>query len=114
MEEMHPPEIPHIPPIHESMGPTSDKSPVSSAEFSAESNLLAIGYEDGLVEVSVFELRSRTRIKACNNFRSLNLSTRIGYVSIRLGERVRPVKAPKLCKRALSRRCCGIRYSTMI
>lgn len=55
MEETHPPEMPRKPPIYESLGPTSDQSLVSSVEFSSAAELLAIGYEDGLVEVSVFE-----------------------------------------------------------
>lgn len=55
MEETHPPEMPLKPRIYESLGPTSDKSLVSSVEFSSATDLLAVGYEDGLVEVHLFE-----------------------------------------------------------
>ncbi len=58
MAEIHPPdnEMPSkLPPIHESLGPTSNKSLVTVAKFSPLDNSLAIGYEDGLVEVSVSE-----------------------------------------------------------
>lgn len=55
MEETHILEIPRRPPIYESLGPTSNKSLVSLVVFSSVDDLLAIGYEDGLVEVSVFE-----------------------------------------------------------
>ncbi|KJA14093.1 hypothetical protein HYPSUDRAFT_59560 [Hypholoma sublateritium FD-334 SS-4] len=54
MEGTHPPEMPRRPPIYESLGPTSDQSLVSLVEFSSAAELLAIGYEDGLVEI--FEL----------------------------------------------------------
>ena len=57
MEENHPPEIPRKPPIYENLGPTYAHSLVSRAEFSSVDGLLAIGYEDGLVEASVFNAR---------------------------------------------------------
>lgn len=53
MEETYPFEMPRKPPIYESLGPTSSKSLVSFARFSSVDGLLAIGYEDGLVEVSL-------------------------------------------------------------
>ena len=54
MAEIHPPEVSKKPPIYESLGPTSKKSLVALAVFSSVEHLLAIGYEDGLVEVCVF------------------------------------------------------------
>ncbi len=57
MEETHPPEIPRKPPIYENLGPTYQHSLVSWAEFSSVEHLLAVGYEDGLVEASDFKSR---------------------------------------------------------
>lgn len=55
MEEPDPPEIPRMPSVCESFGPMSDQSLVKVAKFSPLWGIIAIGYENGLIEVDIFQ-----------------------------------------------------------